>query len=842
MLQIAPSLLPRLPFPCETPHGFSQPGLDGVGDRALINNDFCEACQSGGRLLLCERCPRAFHVQCIERLVDFESVKPAESWCCPVCLYGESILRGKVSNPVKDLFAAVESFFVGDALAQQPRVVVDLDLDAKAERLTKIFEMELPRGKMLKEFPLTMVGISSHEEALVTPKIALCVKRIPHKVLSGDPTKPASILAALMLGADHAVHRTVRPRPAAETGDRLSAPTELFARQALAEEKLPSATAAFAALVGGMEISAQLAERAIGLVLVETQPLPPVAHAMAAAMTGEVTFTQLLVWKGYKARFAECHDYGASSVKNLQHYVDMHVNGRVNDRILTFHTSYGAKVLGLVPNFRPEDGPKEWLYDPSSQRPVSSGKSSRKKHKEPQIPALDILSGIMTDMGYEIDMENLDLGFFASGLDSFDMGVIQNRLGRALGKTLPATLMLDLPTVKELTEQLDKDRGLGAGSDPASREESATGSASDGSGGEGERASDDSITEWVRSWRQYLYEKTKVKRAEQRARSGTPRGRRSLSAGRRRESPWEKIQAEELGRIQRKLQGERLKESQMSFFCDLRPVLDSIIGPPLLAMGLVQDTKPRSLQDARDDMESQAQALGGECATQQKELSGLMKLDHLDLLPTAPRAVPVDDAGDVRAAALRCSWPPLLRPLLFQLRMSCTERSGTAPVRCRNRPEKRSRAASIRQRDVFLLQHWGELVPFASRPALTRMRKAREAAENERRPRRRRRNGTADGTERSNTACELDVQLFAPGIPAIVLSQTSPAVYLVADLVTKTQELREEKWLLAYLPGQRGGDVPDFLSFARRPIVSETTTLKEYQQVGVNWLIQSEAT
>lgn len=43
MLQIAPSLLPRLPFPCETPHGFSQPGLDGVGDRALINNDFCEA-------------------------------------------------------------------------------------------------------------------------------------------------------------------------------------------------------------------------------------------------------------------------------------------------------------------------------------------------------------------------------------------------------------------------------------------------------------------------------------------------------------------------------------------------------------------------------------------------------------------------------------------------------------------------------------------------------------------------------------------------------------------------------------------------------------------------------
>ena len=42
----------------------------------------------------------------------------------------------------------------------------------------------------------------------------------------------------------------------------------------------------------------------------------------------------------------------------------------------------------------------------------------------------------------------------------------------------------------------------------------------------------------------------------------------------------------------------------MGLFCDLRPVLDSILGPPLLAMGYVQDMRPRSLQDARDDMES----------------------------------------------------------------------------------------------------------------------------------------------------------------------------------------------------------------------------------------------
>lgn len=62
--------------------------------------------------ILDQRCSKCFKVQ----LLDRSLTNPYEV----------------VSNPVKDLFAAVESFFVGDALAQQPRVVVDLDLDAKA--------------------------------------------------------------------------------------------------------------------------------------------------------------------------------------------------------------------------------------------------------------------------------------------------------------------------------------------------------------------------------------------------------------------------------------------------------------------------------------------------------------------------------------------------------------------------------------------------------------------------------------------------------------------------------------------------------------------------------------
>lgn len=758
----------------------------------------------------------------------------------------------------QDLLSFAESFFTSSDFEVQPRSVVDVTLDAHAQRLIRIFERvkELPRGKMLKEYPLTMVGISGDEANLISPKIAMCVKRIPHKVLTGDVAKPSSILSALKhRKIDVSKSLFLQVRPGLDTEDAvavdasLSSASQLFARQALAEEKqVLSSTAAFGTLLAAMQRCHVMTENSLGLVLVDLKPLPPVAIGMAAAMAGLFppdvkkaqptvreeegvpAFTQLLVPKEYKVRFADkedlpalerleemawkkplrappegllkrlaaspttnfavevkgavvavlytqriqvpqdvfkqkfqqvyeghvnqgrtlqliainahtehrglgtelrsfalhlarldltldsvcavtlCLDYATSGVKNLQQYVDMHVNGRVNDRILTFHTSYGAKVLGLVPTYRPEDTdnegtgvliqykPKEWVYDPSSERRAigtvaTVEKGRKKKTKEPQIPALDILSGIMTDMGYEIDMENLDQGFFASGLDSFDMGVIQNRLGRALGKTLPATLMLDLPTVKELTEKLDKDRGItGAaeGSHSESESTSNTSETRDGSGGSGsrrvsppagdgtrkgggrvttERGSDDSITEWVRSWRQYLYEKTKVKRAEQRVRSGTPLGRcnRSLSAGRRKESPWEKMTTEELQRVQLKLTWllrlpqnqrrlqqvvEKQHESELGLFCDLRPVLDSILGPPLLAMGLVQDTKPRILQDARDDMESRANTLGDEAWTRQKELLSLMKLDHLEPLASRGRSTsPVDTRPSAAADA-----------------------------------------------------------------------------------------------------------------------------------------------------------------------------------------------
>lgn len=59
------------------------------------NNDFCEVCQSAGRLLLCDRCPRAFHGRCIDRLVDLDSLVHGSEWACPVCCHGADVLRGR---------------------------------------------------------------------------------------------------------------------------------------------------------------------------------------------------------------------------------------------------------------------------------------------------------------------------------------------------------------------------------------------------------------------------------------------------------------------------------------------------------------------------------------------------------------------------------------------------------------------------------------------------------------------------------------------------------------------------------------------------------------------------
>ena len=44
--------------------------------------EYCEVCQQGGEIILCDTCPRAYHLCCLDPELD---EAPAGSWSCPHC-------------------------------------------------------------------------------------------------------------------------------------------------------------------------------------------------------------------------------------------------------------------------------------------------------------------------------------------------------------------------------------------------------------------------------------------------------------------------------------------------------------------------------------------------------------------------------------------------------------------------------------------------------------------------------------------------------------------------------------------------------------------------------------
>lgn len=48
----------------------------------MEHQDYCEECEQGGKLLLCDTCPRAYHLVCFD--ADLEE-PPEGAWSCPHC-------------------------------------------------------------------------------------------------------------------------------------------------------------------------------------------------------------------------------------------------------------------------------------------------------------------------------------------------------------------------------------------------------------------------------------------------------------------------------------------------------------------------------------------------------------------------------------------------------------------------------------------------------------------------------------------------------------------------------------------------------------------------------------
>lgn len=46
------------------------------------HQDYCEVCQQGGEIILCDTCPKAYHLVCLDP--DMEE-PPEGRWSCPTC-------------------------------------------------------------------------------------------------------------------------------------------------------------------------------------------------------------------------------------------------------------------------------------------------------------------------------------------------------------------------------------------------------------------------------------------------------------------------------------------------------------------------------------------------------------------------------------------------------------------------------------------------------------------------------------------------------------------------------------------------------------------------------------
>jgi chromodomain-helicase-DNA-binding protein Mi-2-like protein len=63
------------------------------------HQDYCEVCQQGGEIILCDTCPRAYHLVCLEPELE---EAPEGKWSCPHC-EGEGVQdQENEEPPVKD--------------------------------------------------------------------------------------------------------------------------------------------------------------------------------------------------------------------------------------------------------------------------------------------------------------------------------------------------------------------------------------------------------------------------------------------------------------------------------------------------------------------------------------------------------------------------------------------------------------------------------------------------------------------------------------------------------------------------------------------------------------------
>jgi chromodomain-helicase-DNA-binding protein 4 len=57
--------------------------FDFIFTKQTDHQDYCEVCQQGGEIILCDTCPRAYHLVCLEPELE---EAPEGKWSCPHCV------------------------------------------------------------------------------------------------------------------------------------------------------------------------------------------------------------------------------------------------------------------------------------------------------------------------------------------------------------------------------------------------------------------------------------------------------------------------------------------------------------------------------------------------------------------------------------------------------------------------------------------------------------------------------------------------------------------------------------------------------------------------------------
>merc|ERR1740123_570361 len=163
---------------------------------------------------------------------------------------------------------------------------------------------------------------------------------------------------------------------------------------------------------------------------------------------------------------------------SIEDYLDQTLRGVRFDSGIGFHTFFGAKVLRVLKDYRPEDVDNQGIgvlvqYDirdistiGSATMDLSEESATRDLGKEevdefpmlePVVTPKEALLSVLKDIGIEMDEIDLAKSFFDYGITSNQLDRINNSLKEILKINIPQTAFFDYPSVQTLSFFLERE-------------------------------------------------------------------------------------------------------------------------------------------------------------------------------------------------------------------------------------------------------------------------------------------------------------------------------------------------------------------------------------------------